>query len=870
MTPEFWQKVKVVLDEAAAVLPKNRQDFFQKVCVDDVVRREVEALLKYDDPRYSVLESTAHSFALIDKHEEQTSSFVGKKIGNYRIIDIIAAGGMGTVFSAERSDGTFEQKVALKVIKRGMDSDAVLQRFFNERRILASLDHPYIARLLDGGTTNDGVPYFVMELVDGIPLIEFVKQNKLSIDERLILFTKIAAAVTYAHQNLVIHRDLKPSNILVTPSGEPKLLDFGIAKLLMSGNGGLITATQQFILTPDYASPEQIRGEHLSTATDIYSLGVILYELVTKRQPYVAGNGNFAEMMRVICETIPTLPSRSCPADSSSLKGDLDNIVLKALRKEPERRYTTIEQFRIDIQRHLDKLPIFAGGDSWRYRTAKFISRHRYGASMALLVLVTVLAGLGATIYQMNIARNQRANAENRFNDVRQLANSFLFEINDKIRESPIKARELVVIRCVEYLDKLVRESDGDVELQTELATAYEKIGMVQAELFKPGLGKTSDALVSHQKALQIRAKIFSLNENDVTRGTELMSSYMMVGDIHSMTGKIEEARDTYERSATLGEKLLSIEPKNADLKKVLASDYARLGQNVLRSGSLGKALGHYERSLSINREILADFPNNAARQHSMSVIYNYIGYVKLEMLQFDEALFYFGSALEIDEKIAAEDPNNAIYSGYISDGHFWLGVSKTENGDSKGGHEHLQKALEIQTTLTETDPANNGNRNGLADCQMELGKAFTKIGNMPEAQRMFDAALTNYRAVWQADTQNLNAFAQIQITQRYAAEMLLVKGENQRGEALLVKTISDYQTLISSDPNNLSWQNELGQCRLKLGIERLRSGRPDSASAEFQTALVIFQGLAVNSPENMRLRRDADLAASYSLKMSR
>lgn len=260
MSPELWQKVKAVLDDAVAVSPSGRAEFFRNACPDDdLVRREVEALLKYDEPRYSVLDDPAVSFAWSEDPVSQTSAFIGKNVGNYRVIDVIAAGGMGTVFLAERADGTFDQKVALKVIKRGMDSEAVLQRFFNERRILASLDHPYIARLLDGGTTEDGVPYYVMELVDGIPLTDYVEENEVSVDERLILFTKIASAVTYAHQNLVIHRDLKPSNILVTPAGEPKLLDFGIAKLLMSGNSGLITATQQFILTPDYASPEQIR-----------------------------------------------------------------------------------------------------------------------------------------------------------------------------------------------------------------------------------------------------------------------------------------------------------------------------------------------------------------------------------------------------------------------------------------------------------------------------------------------------------------------------------------------------------------------------------------------------------------------------------
>jgi len=871
MTPEHWKKVKAVLSEASVVSPSGRSDFFRRVCGDDLdLRREVESLLEFDEPEYSVLDDPAYSFASSETHIDQTATLIGKQIGNYRIIDIIAAGGMGTVFSAERADGTFDQKVALKVIKRGMDSDAVLRRFFNERRILASLDHPFIARLLDGGTTGENVPYYVMEFVDGIPIIEFAEKNDLNIDERLRLFAKVAAAVSYAHQNLVIHRDLKPSNILVMPSGDPKLLDFGIAKLLMAGNGGIITATQQFILTPDYASPEQVRGEHLSTATDIYSLGVILYELLTGTRPYMADNGSFAEMIRVVCDTIPTPPSRSRSAQASVLKGDLDTIVLKALRKEPERRYTTVEQFIVDVRRHLEKLPIFAGGDSWRYRAGKFVSRHRYGAVAAGLILITILAGVGATIYEMNIVQHERAKAEQRYRDVRQLANSFLFEINDKIGESPIKARELLVIRSLEYLDKLARESDGDVELQSELATAYEKIGKVQAELFHPGLGKTSDALASHQKALQIREQIFAIDENSVIRGADVVRSQMLVGDINSMTGKIDEARDDYQRSAALGEKLLVIEPKNAELKKELSSDYARLGQNVLRSGSLGKALEYYERSLSINREILAEAPDDVSRQHAVSVNYNYIGYVKMEMLQFDEALNYFSSELDIDEKIAAADPNNALYSGYISDGHFWLGIAETDRGDPRKGLDHLQRALDIQRSLTESDPANYGNRNGLADCQIELGKALEKKGEIGDAVRVFEQAISNYRAVWQADSQNLNALAQVELAQRFMAGALILSGEEQRGEALLIKTIADYETLIGNEPNNSNWQNEVAVCKMKLGERMLRTGRFALARSEFQTASEIFERLSAGSPENMRLRRDADITLSNLSKTTR
>jgi eukaryotic-like serine/threonine-protein kinase len=858
MTPEYWQKLKEIVADVVAAVPEERARVIERACGPDTeLRREVESLLEFEDGCLPD-EPAGH---LEEKAIDQSHGFIGKQIGKYKIVDVIAAGGMGTVYLAERGDGAYQRQVALKVIKRGMDSEAVQRRFLNERRILASLEHPSIARLIDGGTTDDHVPYFVMEYVEGVPITEYVSANNLTIDERLLLFRKVAAAVAYAHQNLIIHRDLKPSNILVTAAGEPKLLDFGIAKLLLSGNGGLITATQQYVLTPDYASPEQVRGDQLSTATDVYSLGLILYELLTGSKAYRTNAANFGEVLRVVCETMPQPPSRVEGADAGRLKGDLDNIVLKALRKEPLRRYTSVEQFSADIRRHLENLPVIAASDTWGYRTRKFLARNRAAVLATLLIIISLLAGLVTTLYQRDIARRERTRAEQRFEDVRHLANSFMLEVNDKLDQSPIQARELVITRAIEYLDKLAQESDGDPAILSELANAYEKIGDVQSRMFDPGLGKTSAALISHQKALDIRLALFNAAPDDAKRGTDVVRSRMLVGDIQTVTGRIDEARSEYEQAIELGERLSASIPVDRDIRVNVAGAHARLGQNVLRSGVLGTALEHYERALALDRQLLAETPDDIGRRHAVSVMYNYIGFVKLEMLDLTAATQYFRDALDIDAAIAASDPGNTRYRQYLADAQLWLSVAETTGGSVGDALAHANAALDIETSLSEADPANLGYRNSIADCYIELAKAHLKLRDLAAAENDLNFALADYTAVWQADRRNSSARVQTLIARRRLGEVLSEKGDRQRAETLLETTIAELREITATDTGNSNWQNELAQAELTLADLLNGSGRTLDAAARYTAAAAILQPLAARSPQNARLVRDAGRA---------
>ena len=309
MNPERWKQVRDVLEAALPLPPAERGAFLAKACSNDQeLRDEVESLLRSHEQAGTVfLAKPAADLNVALNQPEPQSNWVGRFIGVYRILEQIGHGGMGEVYSAVRADGQFEKQVAIKLVRSGYDTSELLQRFLHERQILASLDHPNIARLYDGGTTDDGIPYLVMELIEGTPIDQYCDQKELSINDRLQLFTQVCAAVQYAHQRLVIHRDIKPGNILVTKDGIPKLLDFGIAKILNTSSAAETTAVRP--MTPEYASPEQIRGEPITTATDVYSLGVVLYRLLTGHSPYPADINTPFAFARAICEVDPVRPS---------------------------------------------------------------------------------------------------------------------------------------------------------------------------------------------------------------------------------------------------------------------------------------------------------------------------------------------------------------------------------------------------------------------------------------------------------------------------------------------------------------------------------------------------------------------------------
>jgi Tol biopolymer transport system component/predicted Ser/Thr protein kinase len=404
--PDRWPEVARILDVALDLTPEERPAFLDQACAgDDRLRAEVEAVLAGAEVD-AFLKSPAAVLAApmldLETPVDGIAAFPGALIGPYRLVRELGHGGMGVVYLAERADGHFEQRVALKLIKRGMDSEAILRRFRAERQVLARLNHPHIARLMDGGVTAEGQPWFAMEYVDGAPFVRCCDERALEIEERLRCFGEVCEAVQYAHQNRVVHRDLKPSNILVTPAGEIKLVDFGIAKVLFQESADeAVTQTEDRLMTPEYAAPEQVRGEPVTTATDVYALGAILYQLLTGRPPHKFEHRTPAETEHVICEVEPQPPSavvRGTPKERR-LKGDLDLIVLKALRKDPAQRYLSVEALFEDLERHRTGLPVRARPQSVAYRARKFLGRHRLELRVAAIAAVlAMLGGLAALL----------------------------------------------------------------------------------------------------------------------------------------------------------------------------------------------------------------------------------------------------------------------------------------------------------------------------------------------------------------------------------------------------------------------------------------------------------------------------------------
>ncbi len=471
MNKANWEQVKEIFSSALEIETSRRSIFVSKMCNgDEALRSEVESWLASHAESGDFIENPIFSTGNIFS---KGNSAVGRKFGNYLIIREIGLGGMGAVYLAKRTDGEFEQEAALKIVRQTVAESQMIERFRRERQILASLNHPNIARLLDGGVSENGEPFFVMEYVEGESITDFAKHAAISLDEKLHLFIKACSAVGYAHRNLVVHRDIKPGNILVTAESEPKLLDFGLAKLLDEDLLGDTTQTQTAFraLTPAYASPEQLKNEPITTASDIYSLGVVLYELLTGVRPFHFEGKSLDEIIKTVTVIDPQPPSSNTQSAISNpqLKGDLDNIVLVALRKEPERRYQSVEAFADDIDRYLKGLPVAARASTVKYRASKFINRHKVGVLAVSLILLSLIAGIITTIWQARAAEREKEKAEavNAFlEQTLKYSNPFLNNLRKSGNETTVN----------EALDEAARRLEsGDLDSQPEVKAELER-----------------------------------------------------------------------------------------------------------------------------------------------------------------------------------------------------------------------------------------------------------------------------------------------------------------------------------------------------------------------------------------------------------
>lgn len=771
MDAERWTRVEQLCQAALEREVQEQAAFLASACgTDQELRREVESLLVHRNKADTFLEAGAMDAAAQSlvadglRSPTDTSRWNGRLIPPYRIEAKVASGGMGDVFRAVRADGTFDKQVAIKLIQGARSTDFFLSRFQNERQILATLDHPNIARLLDGGSTEEGLPYLVMEYIEGLPIDEFCTQKRLDIRNRLELFRTVCSAVQFAHQNLVVHRDLKPSNILVTSDGVPKLLDFGIAKILNPedrDDAAQQTMTLMRMLTPDYASPEQVRNEPISTASDVYSLGVILYVLLTGQSPYRLQTDSPQELLKAICDTEPEKPSTACTRDAApegptaeslegaapvesrpekekhkklrkNLQGDLDNIVLKALRKEPSRRYSSVEQFSEDIGRHLTGLPVLAHKDTPGYRARKFVGRHRLSVAAVALLILSLTGGLIATLWQARIARAERARAERRFNDVRNLAGSLIFEVHDALVPVPgaISARKLILERAQQYLDSLAAEAHNDPDLLRELALAYGRLASVLGDARVANFGDSSRAVEDSRKAVELLKAAAVLRPRDPQVQRELADHYLDLSVI---------CKDPNEKKSALREAASILEPLAANPQDFLALDsLAKLQE--LQAGSLlnekdpNLALAAYQKSLVLYDRVAKADPGNERYQREVSFAHKHVGGVLSTMGRLDEALEHYRQALAIDEAQLAAHPDNINARFFITYTYNDTALILKKRGDLDGALAYYRKTLDIRNAMVTADPKDTRARAGVANTLAYIGDLLRLKGDYENA----------------------------------------------------------------------------------------------------------------------------------------
>jgi eukaryotic-like serine/threonine-protein kinase len=737
MTPERWQQVKDVLATVLELSPQERAAYLERSYADDPsLREEIEPLVASGEGLREGFLSESDLVAAAGSLPSEDMPWVGRRVGAYKVVELIGAGGMGEVYRAFRADDQYRKQVALKLIRNGQDSRVVVSRFRNERQILAGLEHPNIARLLEGGTTDSGLPYLVMEFIEGQPINQYCESRKLSTAERLSLFLEVCAAVQYAHQRLIVHRDLKPGNILVTPDGVPKLLDFGIAKILESPNGSDQadpTVTMLRVLTPHYASPEQVRGQPITTASDVYSLGVILYELLTGRSPYGTAGISPEDAIRAVCETEVSKPSTAVRSarnleggaaqDSASehsvsanlrlrlakqLRGDLDNIVLMALRKEPQRRYSSVERFADDIRRHLHDLPVIARKDTFRYRTSKFVVRQRTAVIAAAIVTAVLIAGILITL------REERK-AQRRFDDVRNLSNTLLFKIDDSIKDLPgsTEARHLLISSAQQYLDSLSQEASGDASLLRQLADGYQKLGSIQGESREPNLGDSAAAVESLKKAVAIREALVRANPSDRSARQELQQSYETIA-YPLLAFKLDEAAEYVEKSVKLSESLYREDPSNPALLQALTLAYQSQAQVLTQRNDLAGATVVQSKSLELAKQLASKLPDRSS-QLVLSYGHKKLGGLLIAQKQYPRALFEYNAAQSIDESLLAGNPADPSARYAITFDLSDIGYIEDKEGNYAAALGNYQKVLEMREAFVRADPHDARAMSGIA-----------------------------------------------------------------------------------------------------------------------------------------------------------
>lgn len=792
-----WQRLKEIFDEAVELGPDERREYLAKFeSGEKTLFDELAGLLTVD--------TKAGEFMKEPVFRDDAPNLIGESIGQYRIVRELGRGGMGAVFEGVREDGDFDKRVAIKLTGHNLFSEELIRRFRNEKQILAQLEHPNIVRLFDGGVTANHIPYYVMEYVEGTPLTKFCREKQLSIDQRLRLFSKVLEGVSYAHRNLIVHRDLKPANILVTETGDVKLLDFGIAKVLEDESD---TMTAGAPMTPEYASPEQIAQKPISTASDIYSLGVILFELLTDLPPRSIYRTGGMDLYRAVLNDAPLTPSTAANREDRitsgsdrgdgmrsdrSLSGDLDNIVLKCLNKEPEQRYTSADQLLADVTAYLDGRPVMAHPESKTYRARKFIRRNRGLVVAAAAALLLIFIGSGAAVYQSVVAREQQILAESRFQQVRKVANALIFEYHDEIAklEGSIALREKLVSDAVSYLDAIAAEKINDPELINELAIAYRKIGDVQGASYIPNSGNLGQALVNFKKSVELHEKLLALDPTNLNARRELAHSYNTLANAFQRSGSSALGLEQLDKGiAILEEKMneLGVEEIFV-LNEILRQRPAYQSSNAKRYESYTDTIEKLK--VGINQ-----FPDESRFKDQMAKLQSFAG----------NAARFAGYDLEDEgKKDEARKMYEQALQHYLEFERYSIDViSRLDN-----------KVLVVRRKYGVT---------------LALGDIYIRLGKLELGQR-YMAEAKEYNRQLRLDPSNKEARLDLLRIAHTDQDLLVVQGKLQEAISNIENAISLAKEIARSDPTNIELTYYLFHFHQKAAKLLIRIGKDKEA----------------------------------------
>ena len=813
-TTERFLRIEAIFHQALAAPDGAREALIETLCRQDrALSDEVRSLLEACTAEEQLTASCrVVPGAGLDSPPDR------KRVGPYEIDRLLGRGGMGAVYLAHRADGQFEQKVAIKLIDLPLATDLFRERFRQERQILAELQHPYIARLLDGGVTAEGDLFLVMEYVDGVPIHNFCDQQRLSIPQRIALFMRVCEAVQFAHQHFVVHRDLKPDNILVAEDSTPRLLDFGTAKLVspsLAGPDSKLTREGYLSFTPQYASPEQVLGNTITTASDTYSLGVLLYVLLTGTTPYELKELTTAEMLRVICEEPPRRPTRA--ADSHQrFDADLEAILLKALRKEPQERYLTTEQLASDLCAYLGGLPVAARRGTLRYRATKFIRRNRLRLVGVALLAASLVAGVSGVLWQARVANNERRKAEARSADLRQLSNSLLSELDEAIKQLPgsTGVQKLLVTRVLEHLDRMARDTKGDRQTQLDLVDAYTRLGNIQGNAYDQNLGDPAGALMSLDKALVIARPLAASDSRDREAMRALALVEQSRSEILWQTGKTPEAASVMREAVKSFDALAAAPHVSAAQVQEAASAYGTLGDELGQSGTASladaaAAVAAYRQSLMLDERAVSIDPNNLPARRGLSIQRMKIGSVEMTTNP-AEALKEFQIAL-----------------------HYVDALPQTEQGNLP--------TLRLRAMLLR-----------------KQANAFEQLGEYAQAAPLYGQCLEISQHLAAQDPKDLRAAFDVVIVLQdqsisyddAADPVLAADPGNRRGNLMLaVKTRTQaaigLERLLKQEPANDSWKAMLAYTQVRIGSSNYIQHTARDSGELSRTGLATLKELA-------------------------